>query len=243
VGSANEHHPEKMPRDPLARPAAVLFDLYDTLIHARADGRFFRVVPAVLGIDRDRWLACYRSMGRAAMLGLVPDMTTRVWRACLEAGYQGERATVAAVVRGHMASFYSDMSLDPQAVATLDALRGAGLRLALVSNAAPASGSLVDALGLRARLDAVVMSFSVGALKPDPAIYLAALDAIGARAEDCAFVGDGRDGELGGARRLGLRTVLIDRGLPHTDSARADADQVCADLADVAQVLLAAQPV
>lgn len=243
MDSAKEHRPEKMPRDPIARPAAVLFDLYDTLIHVRPDGPFYRVVPAALGIDRDRWLACYRSMGRAAMLGSVPDMTTRVWLACLDAGYQTERETVSAVVRGHMASFYSDMSLDPQAVTTLDTLRSAGLRLALVSNAASASGSLIDAFGLRARFDAVIMSFSLGALKPDPAIYLAALDALGASAEDSVFVGDGRDRELGGARKLGLRTVLIDRGLPHTDSARADAHRVCADLADVTRVLLAAQPV
>jgi putative hydrolase of the HAD superfamily len=227
-----------MPRDPVARPAAVLFDLYDTLIHPRQDRSFFEAVPAALGVDRDRWLACYRSMGRAAMLGTVPDMTTRVWLACLDTGFPVEREAVSAVVSEHMACYYSSVSLDPQAITTLDRLRSAGLRLAVVSNAASASGPLIDIFGLRARLDAVIMSFSLGVLKPDPRIYRAALDTLGTHPGAAVFVGDGRDRELRGARRLGLTTILIDRDLPHTDSAKADAHQVCADLADVTRVLL-----
>jgi hypothetical protein len=49
---------------------------------------------------------------------------------------------------------------------------------------------------------------------------------------------DGGDGELRGARRLGLRTVLVERGLPHTRSARADADLYCGDLAEAGRALL-----
>lgn len=222
-------------------PAAVLFDLYDTLVHARPDGSFYQAVPTALGVDHDRWLAGYRAMGRAAMLGVVPDMTTRVRLACHHAGYPAERAAVAAVVREHMADYYSDIRLDPRATEVLDALRSAALRLAVVSNAASASERLVDIFGLRDRLNAVVMSFSVGALKPDPRIYRCALDVLGVSAKETFFVGDGRDLELHGARRLGLRTILIDRGLSHTDAARADADWVCADLVEATQVLLAAR--
>ena len=67
------------------------------------------------------------------------------------------------------------------------------------------------------------MSWFAGVLRPDPRIYRAALDALGVVSGEAAYVGDGGDGELRGARRLGLRTVLIERGLPHTESARADA--------------------
>jgi putative hydrolase of the HAD superfamily len=66
-----------------------------------------------------------------------------------------------------------------------------------------------------------------------------ALDALGTGPARAAFVGDGRDHELQGARRLGLRTVLIERDLPHTESARAAADLCCASLAEAAQALLA----
>ncbi len=128
----------------------------------------------------------------------------------------------------------------PQALGTLDALRAAGLRLAVVSNAAPASEPLLDIHGLRTRVDAVVLSCSIGVLKPDPRIYRVALDALRIDAADAAFVGDGGDNELRGARGLGLRTLLVERGLPHTVAARADATVRCADLAAVARALLPA---
>jgi putative hydrolase of the HAD superfamily len=223
---------------PTHPPAAVLFDLYDTLVHASAGGAFYLGVPAALGVDQGRWLACYRALGRAAMLGDVPDMTTRVWLACRNAGRPRDQQVVAAVVREQLTHFYAGISLDPQALTMLDNLRAAGLRLGIVSNAASASERLLDIFGLRARMNTVAMSCTLGVLKPDPRIYRAALDALGADAGDAAFVGDGRDGELRGARQLGLRTVLIERGLPHTGSARAEADLRCGDLAGVMRALL-----
>ena len=39
--------------------------------------------------------------------------------------------------------------------------------------------------------------------------------------------------------RLGLRTVLIERDLPHTESARAEADLCRASLTEATQALLA----
>lgn len=46
-------------------PAAVLFDLYDTLVHASADNAFYRAVPAALRVRPDRWL--FRPMARRAV--------------------------------------------------------------------------------------------------------------------------------------------------------------------------------
>jgi putative hydrolase of the HAD superfamily len=218
--------------------AAVLFDLYDTLIHASPDNAFYHRVPAALGVGRDRWHACYRALGRAAMLGELPDMATRVGLACHHAGYPVDHEVAAAAVRDQLPHFYAGIRLDPQALSTLDQLRAAGLRLAVVSNAAAASEPLLDILGLRTRVDAVILSCSVGVLKPDPRIYRAALGALQVGAADAAFVGDGGDNELRGARRLGLRTLLVERGLPHTGPARADAVLCCADLAAVQRALL-----
>jgi FMN phosphatase YigB (HAD superfamily) len=83
-------------------------------------------------------------------------------------------------------------------------LWAAGVRLAIVSNAASHSERLLDRFGFRDRVGATAMSWSVGVLKPDPLIYRAALDALGVVPGEAAYVGDGGDGELGGARRLGL---------------------------------------
>jgi putative hydrolase of the HAD superfamily len=220
------------------KTAAVLFDLYDTLVHATADDVFYHSVAAALGVSEARWVASYRALGSAAMLGDVPDMTARVFRACADAGEPRDPDLVAAVVREQQALFYAGIRPDPQALPALGALRMAGLKLAVVSNAASYSDRLLDIFGLRATLDAVIMSWSLGVLKPDPRIYRAALDALGTGPAEAVFVGDGRDQELRGARRLGLRTILVERGLPHTEAARPDADLCCQDLAEVARVLL-----
>jgi hypothetical protein len=60
------------------------------------------------------------------------------------------------------------------------------------------------------------------------------LDVFGFRDRVDATAGDH---ELQGPA-LGLRTVLIERDLPHTESGRADADLCCASLAEAAQALL-----
>jgi putative hydrolase of the HAD superfamily len=227
-----------MPRLPGRPPAAVLFDLYDTLVHASPRRSFYHAVPAALAVRPERWLACYRALGRAAMLGDVPDMTTRVALACRHAGQPRDPAAVAAVVREKLPLLYGDIEPDGQALAVLDELRAAGVRLAIVSNAASHSERLLDRFGFRDRVSATAMSWSVGVLKPDPLIYRTALGALGVVPGEAAYVGDGGDGELRGARRLGLRTVLVERGLPHTESARADADVCCADLAEAGRALL-----
>jgi putative hydrolase of the HAD superfamily len=227
-----------MPRAPGRPPAAVLFDLYDTLVHASPRRSFYHAVSAALAVSQERWLACYRALGRAAMLGDIPDVTTRVGLACRYAGQPRDPATVAAVVRDRLPLLYGEIEPDRQALAVLDKLRAAGVRLAIVSNAASHSERLLDCSGFRDRVSATAMSWSVGVLKPDPLIYWAALDALGVVPAEAAYVGDGGDSELSGARRLGLRTVLVERGLPHTESARADADLCCADLAGAVRLLL-----
>jgi putative hydrolase of the HAD superfamily len=226
------------PGGALRPPAAVLFDLYDTLVHASPHSSFYRAVPSALGVSPERWLACYRALGRAAMLGEVPDMASRVHLACHHAGQPRDRDTVVAVIRDRLPLLYADIKPDCQALAALDDLRAEGVLLAIVSNAARHSESLLDTFGLRDRVSATAMSWSVGALKPDPGIYRAALDTLAVPASEAAFVGDGRDSELWGARRLGLRTILLERGLPHTDSARADADLCCTGLTEAVRVLL-----
>lgn len=220
-------------------PAAILFDLYDTLVHASSGSHFYRAVPSALGVNPERWRASYRALGPAALRGEVPDMISRVHLACDQAGQPRDRAAVAMVVGDLLPMLYASIQPDCQAIAALDDLNAGGFRLAIVSNAARHAEWLLDAFGFRARVNVSVLSWSAGALKPDPRIYRVALNALEVSPDDAAFVGDGRDNELRGARELGMRAILVERGLRHTESARADADLCCADLAEAVRVLLA----
>jgi len=53
-------------------------------------------------------------------------------------------------------------------------------------------------------------------MKPEPAIYLETVHALGVRPDEAMFVGDGANDELGGAARVGMTPVLfVPRGVPY----------------------------
>jgi putative hydrolase of the HAD superfamily len=94
--------------------------------------------------------------------------------------------------------------------ALLDSLRGRGLLTGLVSNAFDPGWLLHQDLadmGLAERLDAAVFSSEVGLRKPHPAVFEAALSALGVEPEDAVFVGDRRYEDMRGAKELGMTTV------------------------------------
>ena len=94
--------------------------------------------------------------------------------------------------------------------ALLESLRDRGLKLGLVSNALDPPWLLhrdLEQLGVAGRLDVAVFSSEVGWRKPHPAIFERALEALGAEARAALFVGDRLYEDVGGASKLGMRTV------------------------------------
>lgn len=96
------------------------------------------------------------------------------------------------------------------APAALDALRAAGLRLSLVSNADPGLRQVLARIGLARRLDHLSISGEIGVEKPDPRIFHDALEALGTRPERAVHVGDLYEVDIVGARGVGLAAVLVD---------------------------------
>ncbi len=95
---------------------------------------------------------------------------------------------------------------------TLDALtrlRRAGLRLGVVSNSDGRVEEALAAAGLRECFDVVIDSAVVGVEKPDPAIFRAALDALGVPAGEALYVGDLYEIDVVGANAAGLPAVLL----------------------------------
>ncbi len=97
------------------------------------------------------------------------------------------------------------------AQALLDALHGRGVKTGVVANSWPEPARLlradVDAHGLSDLLDVQVWSEEVGARKPQPEIFLRALEQLGLDPVDAMFVGDRLDTDIRGAADVGLTTV------------------------------------
>jgi HAD superfamily hydrolase (TIGR01509 family) len=95
--------------------------------------------------------------------------------------------------------------------ALLEALRSRGLKTGLVANSWPDPPRVlradVERYGLTPYLDVQVWSEEVGARKPDPAIFLHALSALGVEPEDAMYVGDRVETDVLGAAQVGMTTV------------------------------------
>ena len=102
---------------------------------------------------------------------------------------------------------------------TLDATTRAarrGLRLAVLSNAPHEVANAIDRAGWLSAFTPRLFSCRLGAIKPEPAIYLAALEALDAAPVDVTFLDD-RAENVSAAGRAGMRAYVF------ADPAQIDA--------------------
>lgn len=103
----------------------------------------------------------------------------------------------------------------PDAAATLDYLRESGCRLAIVSNWDVSLHGVLEQTGLAGRVDVVVTSAQERVAKPDPAIFMIALERLGGvPAAEALHVGDDPVTDIAGARAAGIAALLVDRERP-----------------------------
>jgi putative hydrolase of the HAD superfamily len=191
-------------------PAAVLLDLYNTLIDGGADPRRNQVNAAMgadVGADPERFAALYRQTYPQRFLGATGDLESTVRAVAIAAGAAPTAAQVrlAATRRRNLARELLWPS--PETLAALEGLRAAGWRLGLVSNCSAETPEQWKRTPFATRFDALGFSCELGVAKPDPAIYLAVCSFLNVSPTDCVYVGDGADDELSGAAKLGMAVI------------------------------------
>jgi putative hydrolase of the HAD superfamily len=116
---------------------------------------------------------------------------------------------------------HENFALYEDALPVLEVLRAHGLRIGLVSNGQRDLDEFAVHHALQ--VDAVVGSKAHGRTKPHPSIFVAALEALGASADETAMVGDSYEDDIEGARSLGMRAILLDReGMRPEEDDRID---------------------
>jgi HAD superfamily hydrolase (TIGR01662 family) len=231
---------------PRRRFDVILFDLGDTLIYfdgdwprvfARARGAMLRSLqqdglkldPDFLEEFYDRMQAYYLERD----MEFIEHTTYYVLKTTLED--RGYEDIPDEILRAALAGFHTvtQMSWYPEADAlpTLRALRQMGYRLAIVSNAADDENTqvLVDKLGARHYLEFVLSSAAQGVRKPNPQIFLTALERLGTIPERAAMVGDTLGADILGAHNAGIFAIWVTRradtaaNRAHADTIRPDA--------------------
>jgi FMN phosphatase YigB (HAD superfamily) len=100
----------------------------------------------------------------------------------------------------------------PGAVAALRFAKDRGLRVAIVTNVLWRTRTEVLAdwksLGFT-DIDAIATSLEIGRFKPHPAMFQHALAALAVAPPDAVMVGNSREADVDGAKRLGLRAIWV----------------------------------
>ena len=91
-------------------------------------------------------------------------------------------------------------------------IAGRGIRIGLISNSHRCLASFQEHFELARFISAAVSSSQHGYLKPHPSIFQAALHLLGVPAGEAVMVGDSVGQDIEGARRVGMRAVLVRRG-------------------------------
>jgi HAD superfamily hydrolase (TIGR01509 family) len=191
----------------------------------------------------DAWQAIYAEHGQA--------LAFEKWAECIGTADAfdpcddlqalcGRPLDAGALTRRHRAATdarIATLPVLPGVRAYVDEARRLGVRLGVASSSSRAwvEGHLTR-LGLRAHFEVVRCAEDVPRVKPDPALYLAVLDAMGIAARDAVALEDSPNGVLA-AKRAGMTCVAV----PNALTARLDlaaADLTLASLAEVPLVEL-----
>ena len=167
------------------------------------------------------------------MLGPYDEDTDHAWhrfeRGEITAAEYGAdlfaRATEANVQLdfGSLADMMSRLEIHDVVVERIRSLRAAGYRTGLVTNnVKEASSQWREMVPVDELFDVIVDSSEVGMRKPNPAIFLHALELLGVAPEHAVFLDDA-PGNVSGARTAGLHGILVDAADPGTALDELDA--------------------
>jgi FMN phosphatase YigB (HAD superfamily) len=236
-----------MPRPPIA---AVLLDVGGTLWpdgwpwppadeRVRTD-RLRAALPRLRAEDAPTLLEDLDRSAAAATERVEQDPGDYAGGPLRRHGIEPTAERVAAVVGAMCLPAHPMVRLFPGAPELLRALRGAGLREVVVSNAYWRSAAAYRRdfadLGVAGWIDAYVSSLDVGLRKPHRAMFDAGLAAAGVPADRCAMLGNSEYRDIVPAKALGLRTILAAIETPAPASTQADA--VATSLPEATGILL-----
>ena len=140
-------------------------------------------------------------------------------------------------LRARLLALYDELPAFPEVQGVLANLRGAGYRLAILSNGSPRMlATMTRAAGLDALIPDLLSVETVRVYKPDFRVYGMVEPALGAKPAEVLFV-SANGWDIAGAARFGFNTVWVNRaGLP-MDRLPQRPQHVIRDLTEVPQCL------
>jgi HAD superfamily hydrolase (TIGR01509 family) len=201
---------------------AVLFDYSGTLFRLEEDASWFEGIK-VDQREVDGHVQAELMRRLTAPVGRSVEMTPEAYHAWINrdlAPHLHREAYLHVLRESGLADHHAEALYDrvidtsswtpyPDTAEVLKGLHRGGIKTAVVSNIAFDVRPAFDAIGASDDVDEFVLSFEVGAIKPDAAIFETALARLGVEAAHAVMVGDSDEAD-GGARALGCGFILVD---------------------------------
>jgi len=221
--------------------AAVLFDFGGTL---DADGvawkeRFFRLcLDEGVAIAPERFDLVFYAADDALVGGVsdtlsIEDTIGRLATGVVGAIRPGDGALAARVASRFLDAERSQIERNRPVLARLSAR----YHLGIVSNFYGNLPAVCATLHIRSFFRVIVDSTQVGISKPDPRIFLRAVEELGVPLADVVFVGDSPARDMAGARGVGMRHIWVaGEALQHAEPC-CPGDRVVRSLEEVEALL------
>jgi len=220
-----------------ARPAAVLFDLFDTLVDFERDrlplvtvaGKEIRTTSAAahaalrqaypaISLEEfyEAFVESFREVNEIRdREGIEVTAAERFARCFARLGLPEVEATASvreAALEAHMGALAAATTAPPERRAVVRAL-GSRFRLGLVSNFdhGATARAVLARHGFDGAFEVTVISADVGFRKPHPEIFHRACRALRIAPAEALFVGDSLRVDIAGARGVGMPCVWVNR--------------------------------
>lgn len=202
----------------MPEPTVVLLDAGGTLIHPDHHFILERLAAEGVHADEDAYADARRDATAAVGDILRSDdpgtdetrvrafFTTLLTRLGLPAD---RLQAMASAIRDRHAEGRLWVRPVPGTREMLERLREDGRRLAVISNADGRVARYLESAGLADLFEIILDSALVGIEKPDPRIFDMACERLGVDPSECVYVGDTYEVDVVGARRAGMRAVLL----------------------------------
>ncbi len=190
---------------------AVVFDLWNTLAYNDTSQNPIMLLERRFGLKIDQ----YKKIERAFMLQKFPSILEAAKHICECMGREPDPALI-----NDLLDIYDKSKIHfeffPDVMPELERLRQK-FKIGLVSNTDCFTMKPFFEAGHKKHFDYIAFSYETGMLKPNPDLFLLVLEKLGVNPEEAVMVGDWYERDIEGAKKLGMKTVLVGK-------ARCDED-------------------
>ena len=215
-----------------------VFDAYGTLFDLDAAARKAATEPGMEALI-DLWLPISRGWRErqlryswlCSMMGRYDDFWELTSRA-LDATLEEHGLASKEKVRDRLLSLYEELSAYEEVPGMLTNLKGAGHKLAVLSNASPNMlETATKAAGIFQHFDALISVDKIKCYKPTPAVYELVTKHFRCKPSDVSFFSS-NNWDISGAGAFGFKTIWVNRNGAAWDKLPGFPDNTVATIAE-----------